>query len=100
MKEVMLEELNNFTTNNNSQMTTNETNTDSQLSPNRPIIAKPNIMKGSSISPSDLSKKLKEKNKNEEVESINQVEETPMVKNAFSDMIKTLDDRKKRIDEE
>ena len=100
MKEVMLEELNNFTTNNNSQMTTNETNTDSQLSPNRPIIAKPNIMKGSSISPSDLSKRLKEKNKNEEVESINQVEETPMVKNAFSDMIKTLDDRKKRIDEE
>lgn len=100
MKEVMLEELNNFTTNNNSQMTTNETNTDSQSSPNRPIIAKPNIMKGSSISPSDLSKKLKEKNKNEEVESINQVEETPMVKNAFSDMIKTLDDRKKRIDEE
>ena len=104
MKEVMLEELNDFTTKNNTQSIKNEVSKENNASSsNRPIIAKPNIMKGSSISTSDLSKRLKEKHDKENesnTKSSNDVEETPMIKNAFSDMLKTLDDRKRKIDEE
>ena len=104
MKEVMLEELNDFTTKNNMQSIKNEESKENNASSsNGPIIAKPNIMKGSSISTSDLSKRLKEKHDKENessTKSSNDVEETPMIKNAFSDMLKTLDDRKRKIDEE
>ena len=104
MKEVMLEELNDFTTKNNTQSIKNEVSKENNASSsNGPIIAKPNIMKGSSISTSDLSKRLKEKHDKENesnTKSSNDVEETPMIKNAFSDMLKTLDDRKRKIDEE
>ena len=66
MKEVMLEELNDFTTKNNTQSIKNEVSKENNASSsNGPIIAKPNIMKGSSISTSDLSKRLKEKHDKE-----------------------------------
>ena len=47
MKEVMLEELNDFTTKNNMQSIKNEESKENNASSsNGPIIAKPNIMKG------------------------------------------------------
>ena len=93
MKEITLEELDNYTNTIPAQQKTIENDSG-------PVIAKPSIMKGSSISPADLSRKLKENHGIPQDNEKENLVEAPIVKNAFGDMLKTLDDRKKRIDEE
>ena len=93
MKEITLEELDNYTNTIPAQQKTIENDSG-------PVIAKPSIMKGSSISPADLGRKLKENHGIPQDDEKENLVEAPIVKNAFGDMLKTLDDRKKRIDEE
>lgn len=103
MKEVTLEELENFSgkisestkPNANEQIKSTESTKEEQLIP---AIIRPNIMKGTDISPSDLGRRLREKNGIPEKKD--EIKDAPIVENAFTDMVNTVNERKKRIDEE